>query len=71
MNWIFKRKLLIKSLTIDTLIFLALFLFSNNVFYLDLTYLKFSIIFIEWIVLSYVFDRYHLRSFKLKDITIM
>ena len=59
MNWIFKRKLLIKSLTIDTLIFLALFLFSNNVFYLDLTYLKFSIIFIEWIVLSYVFDRYY------------
>lgn len=59
MNWIVKRKLLIKSFSIDTLIFLSLFLFSKGLFYLDLTYFKFSLIFAEWVVLSYVFDRYY------------
>ena len=59
MNWFVKRKLLIKSFLIDTLTFLFIFLFSNSLFYLDLTYLKFSIIFIEWVLLSYIFDRYY------------
>tara|TARA_B100000401_G_C52783178_1_gene709365 strand:- start:415 stop:1743 length:1329 start_codon:yes stop_codon:yes gene_type:complete len=59
MNWIVKRKVLIKSFFIDTLTFLCLFLFSNTLFYLDLTYFKFFVIFIEWVVLSYVFGRYY------------
>ena len=59
MNWIIKRKILIKSFLIDTLTFLFIFLFSNSLFYLDLTYLKFFMIFIEWVLLSYIFDRYY------------
>ena len=59
MNWIIKRKVLIKSSLIDSLIILLIFFSSNKVFYLDLTPLKFSIIFIEWLILSYIFDRYY------------
>ena len=59
MNWIIKRNVLIKSCAIDTLLILLIFFSSNRMFYLDLTYFKFSIIFIEWLILSYVFDRYY------------
>ena len=59
MNWIIKRKVLIKSSLIDSLIILLILFSSNKFFYLDLTYFKFSIIFIEWLILSYVFDRYY------------
>ena len=59
MNWIIKRKVLIKSSLIDSLIILLIFLSSDKIFYLDLTPLKFFIIFIEWLILSYVFDRYY------------
>ena len=59
MNWLIKRKLLIKSILIDTSLILLILFSSNKIFYLDLTFLKISIIFIEWLILSYVFDRYY------------
>ncbi len=59
MNWFSKRKVLIKSFIIDSILLTFLFYFSNEKFNLDLSYLRLVIIFLGWIILSYIFDRYY------------
>tara|TARA_Y100001978_G_scaffold59027_2_gene53239 strand:- start:1292 stop:2620 length:1329 start_codon:yes stop_codon:yes gene_type:complete len=59
MNWINKRKILLKSFLVDSFIIYLIFYFSNKTFYLNLSSIKVIIISIEWIILSYIFDRYY------------
>lgn len=59
MNSIIKRKVLIKSYLIDSLLLIFIFYFSDEKFYLDLSYLKVIIIFLGWFIFSYIFDRYY------------
>ncbi len=59
MNWINKREILIKSFLIDSIIVFLVFIFCNKEFYLNLNLIKNLIIAFEWVILSYIFDRYY------------
>ena len=59
MNWIKKRRVLIKSFLIDSLLITFIFYFSNKKFHLDLSFYRVFVIFIGWFILSYIFDRYY------------
>lgn len=59
MNWINKREILIKSFLIDSIIVFMVFIFCNKEFYLNLNLIKNLIIAFEWVILSYIFDRYY------------
>ena len=59
MNSIIKRKVLIKSCLIDSLLLIFIFYLSDEKFYLDLSSLRVIIIFLGWFIFSYIFDRYY------------
>ncbi len=59
MNWIKKRRVLIKSFLIDSLLITFIFYFSNKKFHLDLSFYRVVIVFIGWFILSYIFERYY------------
>ena len=59
MNWINNREILIKSFLIDSIIVFFVFIFWNKEFYLNLNLIKNLIIAFEWVILSYIFDRYY------------
>ena len=59
MNWIIKREILIKSFFVDIVILSLIIYFSKEKFYLDLSFINLIVMFLAWVILSYIFDRYY------------